>query len=63
VEAGIYLDNSTSTITNSHFENNKFGIKIYGEKCPQVENLTFQNNTQKLYCEPICPDVCGKIVQ
>ena len=61
-EAGIYLNNSTSIIKNSHFANNQFGIKIYGDKCPQIENLTFENNTfKKLYCQPICPNVCSQI--
>jgi len=46
-EAGIYLENSSSTISNSHFGNQPYGMKIYGsEKFPQLdEGITFENNS------------------
>ena len=45
--AGIYLENSSSTISNSHFGNQPYGMKIYGsEKFPQLgEGITFENNS------------------
>jgi len=46
-EAGIYLENSNSTIQNSHFGNQQFGMKIYGsDNFPQfLEGITFENNS------------------
>ncbi len=43
--AGIYLENSTSTIQNSYFGNNDIGIRIEGtENLSQLLNNTFENN-------------------
>ncbi len=44
-EAGIYLVNSSSTVENSHFLNNKIGIEIQGtERLPQLTSNQFSNN-------------------
>ena len=47
-EAGLYLQNSTSSVQNSHFANNQFGMKVYGLAYPQLlEGTTFENNVLK----------------
>ncbi|MDD5145184.1 MAG: lamin tail domain-containing protein [Candidatus Pacebacteria bacterium] len=45
--AGIYLENSSSSIQNSYFTNNKLGIKIVGSNAfPQLgEGNVFENNS------------------
>ncbi len=47
-EAGIYLENSSSTIKNAFLKNNLHGIYIIGV-CPIAENLTFEGNTYRSY--------------
>ena len=44
---GLYLQGSTSTVRNSHFDNNKFGIQMSDSGiCPELlEGLTFENNS------------------
>jgi len=46
-EAGIYLENSSSTIQNSYFGDQQFGMKIYGsDRFPQLgEGISFENNS------------------
>ena len=70
-DAGIYLRNSSSTVENSHFENNKTGITIAGaEPEPQLINNIFSGNqydicwpSNKTRCEEIAassPDLIVK---
>ena len=62
VEAGIYLNNSTSTISNSHFASQLFGMKIYGsDNFPQLgEGITFGNNSSRdIYIDDI--NWCGAL--
>ncbi|MFH1714304.1 MAG: right-handed parallel beta-helix repeat-containing protein, partial [Candidatus Nealsonbacteria bacterium] len=41
---GIYLKNSTSTVSNSRFENNDIGLKIEGDIKPILDNNYFADN-------------------
>ena len=50
-KAGIYLENSSSTVDNSNFENNKIGIMVVGtESVPQMGNNTFSSNKECDIC-------------
>lgn len=40
----LHLENSSSTVKNSLFENNKIGLKIEGNLMPTLENNVFSNN-------------------
>ncbi len=40
----LHLENSSSTVKNSNFSNNRIGLKIEGDVIPVLENNTFSNN-------------------
>ena len=60
--AGIYLENSSSTIENSYFGNSLMGMRIQGtEKLPQLVNNSFGNNQKYDIYWPNSGGSCGEI--
>ena len=53
------LGKSNLNITNSHFENNYYGILINSRECPKMINITFgkgeNSNVIDLYPQDLCP--------